>query len=143
MLEAGEIPHAYKTEPKPRLWRIPASEASTERYEAAQKARNSIGINKNWLILVALVLVVVYFNSSDDSGISSGSSYSHNLVGKSIPYHRFEEFGKLETLTGTNNERWVVYFGRANFTMITNKQTDKVVKIKSGRKPFNHAWSNY
>ena len=39
-----------------------------------------------------------------------------------------------ETLTGTNNQRWVVYYSDINITLETNKSTNIVQKAKKGKK---------
>jgi hypothetical protein len=44
-------------------------------------------------------------------------------------------YGMPETLSGTTNTRWVAYFKKGNFTMISNKQTKQITKILQGKKP--------
>ncbi|TPV33231.1 hypothetical protein FJ651_09040 [Paucihalobacter ruber] len=47
-----------------------------------------------------------------------------------------------ETLTGTNNERWVVYFDDIDITLETSKTTNIVQKAKKGKKPKSSTWAN-
>ncbi|PCI92799.1 MAG: hypothetical protein COB15_17290 [Flavobacteriales bacterium] len=47
-----------------------------------------------------------------------------------------------ESLTGTNNERWVVYYKDINVTLETNKSTNTVQKAKKGKKPKSSTWAN-
>jgi hypothetical protein len=57
-------------------------------------------------------------------------------VGKTVPYEKYEEIGKPETLSGTNNVQWVAYFPKADFTIVTDKKTDIVKTIYTGSHPF-------
>lgn len=47
-----------------------------------------------------------------------------------------------ETLTGTNNQRWVVYYKDIDVTLETNKSNNIVQKAKKGRKAKNSTWAN-
>ena len=47
-----------------------------------------------------------------------------------------------ETLTGTNNKRWVVYLNDINVTLETNKSTDIVQKATLGKNPKSSVWEN-
>ncbi len=54
-------------------------------------------------------------------------------VGKTVPYSQYNEIGQPKTLSGTNNSQWVAYFPKANFTIVTNKKTDKVRTVYIGK----------
>ena len=88
------------------------------------------------LIFMVFILSGYYINSCNKS------DYEY-LIGQPVPYEQSVYFGNDETLMGTNNQRWVVYFDKANFTMISNKETDIVIDIKKGRKPFDSPFSSY
>ncbi|MCF8380381.1 MAG: hypothetical protein K9H49_12430 [Bacteroidales bacterium] len=45
------------------------------------------------------------------------------------------EFGSPETLSGTNNDKWIVYFPKGNFTVVQNKKTNKFENICAGKYP--------
>lgn len=47
-----------------------------------------------------------------------------------------------ETLTGTNNQRWVVYYSDINVTLETNKSTNIVQKARKGKKPKSSTWAD-
>ena len=47
-----------------------------------------------------------------------------------------------ETLTGTNNNRWVIYLDDINITLETDKSTDTVKKASLGKKPKKSTWAN-
>ena len=57
-----------------------------------------------------------------------------------IPYEYSKE--SPETLTGTNNQRWVVYYSDINVTLETNKSTNIVQKADTGRKPKSSTWAH-
>jgi hypothetical protein len=58
-----------------------------------------------------------------------------NLVGKKVPYDKYDVIGHPETLKGTNNDVWVAYFPKGNFTIISDKKTDIVRNVYAGKKP--------
>ncbi len=57
-------------------------------------------------------------------------------VGKKVPYEQFSEIGMPKTLSGTNNSQWVAYFPKANFTIVSDKQTDIVRTVYIGKREF-------
>jgi len=44
------------------------------------------------------------------------------------------QYGSPETLSGTNNSRWVAYFPKGKFTIITDKNSDIIKKVLAGKK---------
>ncbi len=50
-----------------------------------------------------------------------------SLVGKKVPYEKWEELGMPETLTGTDNEYWVAYLPVAKISFVSEKKTDKII----------------
>lgn len=46
-----------------------------------------------------------------------------------------------ETLTGTNNQRWVVYYSDIDVTLETNKSTNIVQNAKKGKKSKSDTWA--
>ena len=57
-----------------------------------------------------------------------------NLVGKKIPYNKYSEYGFPTTLSGTDNIQWVAYFPKKDFTIISDKNTDIIIKVLPGKK---------
>ena len=43
------------------------------------------------------------------------------------------EYGSPETLNGTDNNKWIVYFPKGNLTVVSNKKTDKFENICVGK----------
>lgn len=60
---------------------------------------------------------------------------ANKYYGKKIPYSEFDIIGQPETLTGTNNQYWVVYFPKGDFTLVSEKKTDIVKTVYTGRNP--------
>jgi hypothetical protein len=59
------------------------------------------------------------------------SKYEYNVS----RYHLQAIFGDYETLPGTNNSQWVIYFPKGDFTAVSRKSSDMVFKIRLGRSP--------
>lgn len=61
-----------------------------------------------------------------------------NLVGeKYIEPFSFDVMGKYgspETLDGTNNFKWIAYFPKGHFTIISNKKSNTIIEVLHGRK---------
>ena len=45
------------------------------------------------------------------------------------------EFGSPETLDGTDNNKWIVYFPKGDLTVVSNKKTNKFENICTGKYP--------
>lgn len=77
------------------------------------------------------------FTTSDGNQIEVAS-----LIGMDVFDIAFEysEVGP-ETLLGTNNQRWVVYYSDINITLETNKSTNIVQKATKGKKPKSSSWA--
>jgi len=63
------------------------------------------------------------FNDPLNIGIDSLKT----LIGKKVPYDKWNEWGSPKTLDGTNNQYWVVYLDSANVSFVSDKKTDKVL----------------
>lgn len=55
--------------------------------------------------------------------------------------YEYSEVGP-ETLLGTNNQRWVVYYSDINITLETDKSTNIVQKARKGKKPKSSTWAD-
>lgn len=47
-----------------------------------------------------------------------------------------------ETLMGTNNQRWVVYYSDIDITLVTDKATNIVLQTEKGKKPKSNTWAD-
>ena len=80
--------------------------------------------------LLALMLVLNFSGCGDSERLKELKSLYLN---KKVPYSKFDKIGQPETLSGTNNSKWVAYFPKSNFTIVTDKKTDIVKKIYEGK----------
>jgi len=83
------------------------------------------------IVFAIFAVIFLYFifsgddNSNDTSDpLSLGQKTVNSLVGKKIPYSKWDKWGGPETLEGTNNKRWIAYLDKANISFISNKKTD-------------------
>ena len=74
----------------------------------------------------------------------SRSSTLPNLVGTTYRYPQssdiIDKYGEPQTLSGTNNSRWIAYFPQGNFTIIANKQTNIIQRVLKGRRSLSTTW---
>jgi hypothetical protein len=49
------------------------------------------------------------------------------LIGKKVPFSKWDKWGFPKTLEGTDGQYWVVYLGSANVSFVSDKNTDKVL----------------
>jgi hypothetical protein len=49
------------------------------------------------------------------------------LVGKNVPFSKWEKWGLPETLEGTDSEYWLVYLDSANVSFVSDKNTGKIL----------------
>ena len=70
-----------------------------------------------------------------DTDIDIGSAPYELLGGEysNISREIIKKYGSPQTLSGTNNERWVAYFPKGDFTIITEAQTTTIKAVLSGR----------
>lgn len=86
-------------------------------------------------IIVVFSVFTEFANSSDESGISStnqdplkiGIDSLRSLVGKKVPYENWNSWGSAKTLSGTNNEYWVVFLDKANISFVSEKASEKIL----------------
>lgn len=64
-------------------------------------------------------------------------SLRKKYIGFKYEYPKSTDFiaenGSPETLNGTDNNKWIVYFPKGNLTVVSNKKTDKFEKICAGK----------
>lgn len=60
-----------------------------------------------------------------------------SLVGKKFLFpeslNMIEKYGHPVMLKGTTNENWIGYFHIKNFTIVTDKKTDAIIKVLHGQ----------
>jgi len=44
-----------------------------------------------------------------------------------------EKYGSPETLSGTTNEKWIAYFPKGDFTLVSDKSDNKIVSVFEGK----------
>jgi hypothetical protein len=72
---------------------------------------------------------------NQDTDIDIGSA-PYELLGEkysNISREIIKKYGSPQTLSGTNNERWVAYFPKGDFTIITDARTTTINAVLSGR----------
>lgn len=59
------------------------------------------------------------------------------LIGTEYIYPKSQEiiakYGSPETLEGTNNFRWIAYFPKGDFTIVTSKKDNVIQQIEAGK----------
>lgn len=79
--------------------------------------------------------------SSNDNKLSYQKTFNlrEKYLGLKYEYPTSTDFisehGSPETLEGTNNEKWIVYFPKGDLTVLIKKKTNTVVNICSGKYP--------
>jgi hypothetical protein len=87
-------------------------------------------------------LLVIYFdktqlekskhNTNDPLNITKDSINA--LVGKNVPFNKWNTWGLPETLEGTDGKYWIVYLDSANVSFVSDKNTDKILFIDFDKK---------
>lgn len=103
------------------------------------RKKSKYGIKK--LILFLLISIVSgcqpeRFTTKNGNVLEVSSLVGMNIFDLDYEYTK----GSSETLVGTNNERWIVYFSDIDVTLETKKSTNIVQKANKGRKPKNSVW---
>ena len=79
--------------------------------------------------------------TNQDTDIDTGTdidigSAPYELLGaeySNISREIIKKYGSPQILSGTNNERWVAYFPKGDFTIITDARTTIIKAVLSGR----------
>ncbi|PXX26240.1 hypothetical protein C7967_1151 [Thalassospira sp. 11-3] len=61
------------------------------------------------------------------------SANLESMVGNPTPFEKWAEWGRPETLDGTNNQYWVIYLPTANVSMVADKSTQTVLFADFGK----------
>ena len=95
-------------------------------------------------ILLLFSIVTILSCESEKFTTANGDVIEvSSLIGMNV-FDIAYEYSKVspETLTGTNNRRWVVYYEDIDVTLETNKSTDIVQKAVKGKKSKSSTWAN-
>ena len=94
--------------------------------------------------IIFLICIITLMSCESDKFTTANGKVLEvsSLVGMNV-FDIAYEYSKdtPETLTGTNNERWVVYYRDINVTLETNKSTNIVKKAKKGKRPKESTWA--
>ncbi len=62
---------------------------------------------------------------------------ANDLIGEKYIYPwsivMIDAYGSPETLKGTDNQYWIAYFPKGEFTITTDKKTDEILHIVFGK----------
>jgi len=84
-------------------------------------------------IIGLLIILDFILPEVDTDLLSLGQETIESLVGQKVPYGKWSEWGSPETLSGTDNNYWVVYLDKANISFVSNKVNDKILFANFGR----------
>jgi hypothetical protein len=95
-------------------------------------------------IIYLLCLVVMISCESEKFTAADGSTMEvSELVGMDVfDIAYLYSKSSPESLMGTNNQRWVVYYSDIDVTLETDKMSKIVKDAKKGRHPKADTWSN-
>jgi len=99
-------------------------------------------MNLKKLILLFFIITIIGCESEKFTTANGKTLEVSSLVGMNV-FDIAYEYSKVTptTLTGTNNERWVVYYKDIDFTLETKKTTNIVQKATKGRRPKSRVWA--
>ena len=95
-------------------------------------------------LLILLSLFTVFSCESEKFTTVDGTEMEvSSLIGMDV-FDIIYEYSREspESLTGTNNNRWVVYLSDIDLTLETDKSTDIVQKVKKGKRPKSSVWAD-
>jgi hypothetical protein len=92
-----------------------------------------------WFTFVFVTFIGLCLGCGTENGRSDLSTEIKNLVGTEYIYPKSTEiinkYGFPKTLSGTNNSRWVAYFPKGDFTIISDKNTNTIKRVLPGKRP--------
>lgn len=103
-----------------------------------------IGILIIIFVLCAIYAIVDMSKSNSSTKQSSNDkriiqALEANYIGKKydsdVAYELIEKYGTPETLEGTDNNVWIAYFPKGDFTLIESKGDYIIIGFKAGKNP--------
>ncbi|MCK0115341.1 hypothetical protein [Gelidibacter sp. F63206] len=100
-------------------------------------------MNLKKLLLILSFFAIISCESEKFKTANGTEMEVSSLIGMDV-FDIAYEYSKVgpETLTGTNNQRWVVYYSDINVTLETNKSTNTVQKASKGKKPKSGTYAD-
>lgn len=90
----------------------------------------------SFIILLIIIISLTIMNNNEFTTVDGKVLPVESLVGKNVFDIAYEYSADTpQTLKGTNNYIWVVYYRDIDVTLITEKGTDIVLKATKGKKP--------
>lgn len=99
------------------------------------------------MILSSIFLFFLYNSDGNNSEIHYPVLNQHSIaydeiatkfLNKEIPYSQYEKIGYPETMSATGIFKWVAYFPKADFTIVSDKTTDIIEEIYLGRRELGY-----
>ncbi|MDO6739432.1 hypothetical protein [Wenyingzhuangia sp. 2_MG-2023] len=86
---------------------------------------------------IIYLITLIYVVSCNNKNFTAANGDKHevsSLVGKNV-FEIVNDYSKTnsETLKGTNNQNWIVYFPDIDITVISNKSTNIVTNAFKGK----------
>lgn len=100
-------------------------------------------MNPKKLFLLLFIFTIISCESEKFTTADGYEMEVASLIGMDVfdIAYEYSEVGP-ETLVGTNNQRWVVYYSDIDVTLETDKSTNIVQKATKGKKPKNSTWAD-
>jgi hypothetical protein len=98
-------------------------------------------MNLKKIIFLFCIATIVSCESEKFTTVNGTELEVSSLVGMNV-FDIAYEYSKVspETLTGTNNDRWVVYYKDIGVTLETKKTTNIVQVARKGKKSKKSTW---
>jgi len=112
-----------------------ASLGALEKRKKINKKAFKFGCLPILMLLGLFAIIGILADSTNDNNIITefndpleiGADSLKTLIGKKVPYHKWNAWGFPKTLNGTDNQYWVAYLDSANVSFVSNKKTDKIL----------------
>jgi len=104
--------------------------------------KNKIDTKVYSSLSVTMAFIIIYQLLSSSSSymersMSSSKINTSSLIGMEYTPKNAgflaDQYGYPETLPGTNNKYWIAYFPNGDFTITSNKDTNRIISVKRGR----------
>ena len=100
------------------------------------------------LVIISSVLLISLYNGDGNNNethhlVLNKHSVAYNeiatkFLNKEIPYSQYEKIGHPETMSATGIFKWVAYFPKADFTIVSDKTTDIIEEVYLGRRELGY-----
>lgn len=107
----------------------------------SKKSVFSMVVKSLFLFGTAIILVLFIISGDNSDKNQEGLEYkilASEYLYKKIPYSKYEKLGYPETLDATGVYKWVAYFPKANFTIVSDKKSDIIEELYLGKRELNY-----